>query len=205
MAQVTTGIRALLSQPWVYASFQNAVGAKKERKELALRYMQVPAGGAVLDVGCGTADLADFLPGVRYVGFDPSEQYIDRARARLGSRAELFVSGIDDIDPGALDTFDVVVAQGVLHHIDDEQAAKVFEVAKKVVKPGGRVVTIDPGLVAGQSRIARELITRDRGQNVRTEDGYRALAEGAFDKVESFVRHDLLRIPYTHVVLICPT
>jgi hypothetical protein len=35
------------------------------------------------------------------------------------------------------------------------------------------------------------------------EHGYRALAQAAFDQVESVVRRDILRVPYTHCIMNC--
>ena len=63
--------------------------------------------------------------------------------------------------------------------------------------------TNDPCLMPGQSRIARAVIQRDRGMNVRSPEGYRALAEPYFGEVRADVRHDLLRIPYSHALLTC--
>ena len=44
-------------------------------------------------------------------------------------------------------------------------------------------------------------VSRDRGEFVRRREDYVRLAEGCFARVESFVRHDLLRIPYTHLIM----
>jgi len=46
-------------------------------------------------------------------------------------------------------------------------------------------------------------VSRDRGQYVRESAEYAMLAAQVFPEVRSFVRHDLLRIPYTHVILQC--
>jgi hypothetical protein len=55
----------------------------------------------------------------------------------------------------------------------------------------------------GQSRAARFLISKDRGQNVRSGEGYRDLALSRFDRVELIRRDDMLNIPYTHAILEC--
>jgi hypothetical protein len=75
--------------------------------------------------------------------------------------------------------------------------------AAKALRPDGRVCTVDPCLEQGQSIIARAVIRRDRGQNVRTLEGYRELATPHFGRVEARTRTDLLRIPYTHALLSC--
>ncbi|RKZ63742.1 MAG: class I SAM-dependent methyltransferase, partial [Candidatus Parabeggiatoa sp. nov. 3] len=46
-------------------------------------------------------------------------------------------------------------------------------------------------------------ISKDRGQNVRTQEGYLELASQVFSNITTDIRHDLLRIPYTHFILEC--
>ncbi len=48
--------------------------------------------------------------------------------------------------------------------------------------------------------MARYLLARDRGADVRTEQAYRVLAARRF---RSDVRHDTSRVPYTIVYLVC--
>ena len=51
--------------------------------------------------------------------------------------------------------------------------------------------------------MARWLAALDRGQNVRKADELVILAQEHFSTVNVTVRHDLLRIPYTHAILEC--
>ena len=92
------------------------------------------------------------------------------------------------------------MAIGVLHHLDDDTAVEVFGLASASLAPGGRFVSIDPTIVDGQSPIARFLASQDRGQNVRTPEQTAQLLEPYFDDVSIVVRHDLLRVPYSHVI-----
>jgi hypothetical protein len=96
-----------------------------------------------------------------------------------------------------------VLAIGVLHHLDDGQAARLVQTAWNKLRSGGRFISLDGALVNDQSRIARALILRDRGQNIRTPSGYKAIAASKFTTIECTVRHDLLYVPYTHCILEC--
>ena len=98
---------------------------------------------------------------------------------------------------------DLVLAIGILHHLDDDQARALMRTAHAALKPGGRFISLDGTYVDGQSTIARALISRDRGQSIRTPEAYRALGEAEFDKVEARVRTDMLYVPYTHYVMEC--
>jgi hypothetical protein len=44
---------------------------------------------------------------------------------------------------------------------------------------------------------------RDRGQFIRDEQGYVALASQVFGSVRATIHDKLLRIPYTHIILEC--
>lgn len=65
MAQVTTGIRSILSIPQVYDLVQRIMGAHSGRKNL-VSCMRVHPGQRVLDIGCGTAEILSYLPDVKY-------------------------------------------------------------------------------------------------------------------------------------------
>jgi SAM-dependent methyltransferase len=96
---------------------------------------------------------------------------------------------------------DVVLAVGVLHHLDDGDAARLFTLAGSALAPGGRVITYDPCFAPAQGALARFLVSRDRGRHVRSPDGYEALARRAFSQVAATLLQGHLRIPYTATVL----
>jgi hypothetical protein len=70
-------------------------------------------------------------------------------------------------------------------------------------KPGATLVTVDGVWTTDQSRVAKYVLSRDRGRFVRTADAYQKLATSAFTRIQSNIRHDLLRIPYTRIILEC--
>lgn len=203
MAQITTGFRAILGHPQVYNFSQWLVGSTKLRDEMVRTYIRPHAGMRILDLGCGPGNLILHLPAVEYVGIDLSEDYIRQATRRFGKRATFHVGHAERAAWVADERFDVVLAVGLLHHLNDVDATPLMTVARAALRGGGRVLTVDPCFAAGQSGFARWLASKDRGQNVRTERGYRDLAERHFTHVKSTVRHDMYRIPYTHCVLEC--
>lgn len=202
MAQISSGIRAVLSHPAVYSTFQSLLGAHAVRSALVSRYVRPEAGMKVLDIGCGPAEILAYLPPVAYWGFDISPSYIAQAQARFGDRGHFHCKELSAGDLPQLPPFDVVLAIGLLHHLDDETALSLLELARRALKPGGRLVTLDPCLHAGQNPIARFLISRDRGQNVRTLEGYTQLASRVFVRPRVDLRHKS-GIPYTHCIMEC--
>lgn len=202
MVQITTGIRAVLSYPRVYSLFQALMGARSGWIHIVQNRVRPRPGDKILDLGCGPADLLGYLPAVQYWGYDISEAYIAQARRKYGDRGQLHCKLLTPSDLVALPRFDVVIASGLLHHLEDSEASELIDLAHTALAPGGRLVTIDPCLVPGQNSIARFLITRDRGRNVRSETGYRDLVTGIFDQVSVSIEHKAW-IPYTHCFTEC--
>lgn len=158
----------------------------------------------MLDIGCGPADVLKHLPAVNYTGLDISPEYINAAKKRFGSKGRFFCNdvGLAKIE-GEEGTFDLVITVGVIHHLNDAQAASMFALARRVLRPGGRLVTYDGCYLAGQSPVVRWLLANDRGKFVRTREEYLRLASASFSNIETYIRHDLLRIPYTHLIMRC--
>ncbi len=193
-----------LGLPVAYRLFSRLVGGEQTWQKYLSGYVQPRAGEKVLDIGCGPGDVLHFLPAVEYVGLDLSPDYIDAARKRFGERGRFLCSdvGLATLER-ELGTFNLVMATGVLHHLDDERAVKLFALAREALAPGGRLMTYDGCFVPEQSRVARWLLRRDRGKFVRRRDEYLHLAEKTFARIESHLCTDLLRIPYTHLIMRC--
>jgi SAM-dependent methyltransferase len=156
-----------------------------------------------LDLGCGPGELLEYLPAdVSYLGVDISPEYVERARQRHGSRARFELADATRFE-AERGRFDLVLAFGVLHHLDDNQARAMLAGAARALAPSGRAIAVDPALADGQKRAARMIIRRDRGHHVRDADHYARLAMPSFSRVHAVIRHDLLRIPYTHCILEC--
>ena len=202
MSQITSGIRAILSNPIVYSALQRAMGAQSVKTMLAEEAVRALPGQNVLDIGCGTADTLDYLPSVQYWGFDLSEAYIKQAKDRYGSRGHFFCQEVGTATLESLPQMDIVLAFGVLHHLDDETAQTLVSLAHRALKPGGRLVTVDPCFEIGQNKLARFLISRDRGQNVRTRIQYEQLAKTVFPNTKAVIRHQSW-IPYTRCLMEC--
>lgn len=200
---MTADPRSLLARPAVYALFRRLVGRDSSRLSYAREHLRARPGQRVLDLGCGTGDILEFLPPVRYVGFDISSDYIEHARRRFGERGEFHCRAVEEDMSVELGVFDLVIAHGVLHHLDDTEVTGLLRVARRALTPGGRLVTFDGCFTPDQSAAARLVVSLDRGEHVRDAPSYERLARGVFEDVRSFVRHDLLRIPYTHIILEC--
>ena len=97
----------------------------------------------------------------------------------------------------------MVLALGILHHLDDGEALDLFRLSSQTLKPGGRLYTLDGCYVADQSRWVRWFLDNDRGKNIRTQADYLLLAKQVFSNVSTHIREDIFWIPYTALILEC--
>jgi SAM-dependent methyltransferase len=203
MPDVSTAVRRLLAWPPAYHLVENALGSPSARRRLVAEHIRPRPAARLLDIGCGPADVLAALPqDVRYFGFDKNPAYVEAARRRGGDRAVLRCLSVETADVGGRQ-FDIVLAMGILHHLDDAAAEALLALAARSLVPAGRFIATDCTLVERQSPVARWLIERDRGEHIRLVAGYAGLAEPWFESVDVRVRGDLLRVPYTHAVLQC--
>lgn len=199
-----TGLRAALTIPRVYELTQAAL-YRRSAHEDRVRSLFPGLGSTirrVLDIGSGPAAfLAQYgrLAEFEYVALDPSPAYIAKAEERFPGRGTYLVGTTGTVDADALGLFDLVVADGVLHHVSDAEAVAIARFARRRLAPAGRFVTFDPVRVPGQHPFAALLMRMDRGARIRTADEYRALlSEGFGDGVSGDVVHGRLRPPYDH-------
>ena len=155
-----------------------------------------------MDIGCGPGELLSYLPEMEYWGFDISETYIEHAKGKFGARGSFSCKLLTAEDLKTMPQFDVVVASGVLHHMDDDVARDLVALSHAALRPGGRFVTVDPCWTDIQHPVARFLISRDRGRNVRTASGYEQLVSPFYAERRITVRHKAW-VPYTHCFMEC--
>jgi arsenite methyltransferase len=97
-------------------------------------------GERVLDVGCGTGRLGDYVAGLvaptgKVIGLDPLPLRIDIA-ARKNPSFEASVGRAEDLSRFSAESFDVVYMNSVFHWIEDKP--KALAEVRRVLKPGGR-------------------------------------------------------------------
>lgn len=115
------------------------------------RLADLPAGSAVLDMGCGRGTsvrlMLSALGGrpARVVAFDIDAAAVGQARRRLapllGESVELYVADATRL-PFADGEFDAALELGILHHIPDWRSA--LRETARVLKPGGVLYFAEP-------------------------------------------------------------
>ncbi len=112
----------------------------------------VPAGGRLLDVGCGNGNFLERCAnrGLSVAGTELPGAAAERARKRLGNR--LHVGSLMSAC-FAEKSLDLVMFWHVYEHLD--QPALYLEESCRILKPGGRLVLALPNIESGQARIFR--------------------------------------------------
>ena len=126
------------------------LGRERAFRERLLSFAELRPGESVLDVGCGTgttAILAKQKVGAlgRVEGVDASQEMISRADMKAG-RAGLdlrFRTGTAQRLPCGDAEFDVVLGTLMLHHLPRRGREEFASEARRVLKPGGRLLLVD--------------------------------------------------------------
>jgi len=197
----------MLSVPWIYEQFQNLTGAVQARRWMAEKYWRLKSGEKVIDIGCGPGVIFNSLPqGVTYFGFDISESYINKAQELYGSQATFLVSTAGELLKKPDERFnnaDLVLCNGLLHHLTDEESLEVLRFAHMVLKPGGRLVCEEPSFLIKQRWLSKFVMSLDRGNYVRQERTWKALVGQVFQSYTTDISTAQAYIPYVHIIIEC--
>lgn len=189
---------SVLELPHGFDLYQRLVGAPASKRRFVEGFVRARAGDRILDLGCGTGALFAYLPDdVEYVGVDVDPGYVEAARKRYAGRATFVVADATAYRPD--DAFDVAIAYGVLHHLEDAQAVRLLHVARSA----RRFVAAEPCLTRDAVALEAFLMRHDRGKHIRSEDEYVRIAGEVFDRVDSRLVAGTYRIPFTLAILDC--
>jgi len=117
----------------------------RENHRLIVQAVDPPVDARILDLGCGTgqlaARLAQRVPRGTVLGVDPAEDMIQIARRRRRHRNLRFKSGSSDMIPAGADAFDVVVSTISFHHWT--RPAESLREIGRVLRAEGRLLILD--------------------------------------------------------------
>jgi len=123
-------------------TYEETAGFFTRINESLLLDVLSPKGKRILDAGCGTGRLCHLLAqrdAEAVVGIDASGNMIEKART--DSRPNTRFERCSVYDLPSDESFDIVVACYLLHHLDIQKA---LEALKGVLAPGGLLVILDP-------------------------------------------------------------
>ena len=170
---------------WLWA--QHLVGGTKDKQKLALRYYS--GERRILEIGCSVGNISEAfigMPNVEFTGIDVDHIALELARKRFSghNNFRFLDSPLCDLaDAGEL--FDYVLFAGMLHHVDDVEAASLISDALKITAPGGRLVLSEPEALRPEDSLIFSLFYRlEQGRYLRSRCALRTLVDRSGATVE---------------------
>ena len=171
----------ILNHPALYQAYQSAGGFFGARIKAIADYLTLRPGMRVIDIGCGPGHILRHLPeGTIYNGFDIDEAYIAYARRSFGHLGTFHCRYFDAAAAREFAGADLVMMNGVLHHIGDEDLRSTLANIRDVLKDDGVLFTTDP-CYRERPVADREMAARQRPRRVHPRRG--RLQQGARQRV----------------------
>lgn len=191
----------ILNSAWAYQLYQWLAGANKYKRFFADKYIRYEGGQKILDIGCGPADMLEFLPrNTEYTGIDSSPDYIAKAKIRYPG-VKLICGDITNPLFYLEDcSFDTVFLIGVLHHCSDEETYKMLMYAFRKMKKGGRLLSLEPVYTGNQNKLELSIMKYDRGKFIRNITDYQKHISKVFLNCRYEVFTNTMNIPFTIII-----
>lgn len=142
--------------PRLYDAFHRVLGLGSYHRRL-VEQADVRPGGRVLEIGCGTGNLAILAkrlrPDAEVVGLDADPKSLDRAR-RKAERAGVSMQldrGLAQDLPYPDASFERVLSAFMFHHLRPEEKRRTLREVRRVLEPGGSLHLLDFGGETGHS------------------------------------------------------
>jgi SAM-dependent methyltransferase len=197
-------MKNLLEAPFLYHLYQLIGGFEGGRKKMLQEvFSQYPKLVNVYDIGCGPGHISRFFPkNISYIGFDTNEVYINYAKQNFHQFGQFLCEPFSGSVARIYGQSDLIVMNGLLHHLDDESALDVLRQAKECLSKDGVVFTLDGCYTEKQNYISKFLLDHDRGEFVRNFEEYNNIFCSVFNKADIKLRSDLSLFPYTFITML---
>lgn len=132
----------IASKPGLFLFFRKAGHFHYIAEHRVIRnyFSSLPPGSEILHIACESGYFSNFFKEYRYTGVDLSE-------VKIAYALKHFKGDFKVMDAMALEfaasTFDGILLSGVFHNIDDITSIQVLREAKRVLKPGGKVLILE--------------------------------------------------------------
>jgi cyclopropane fatty-acyl-phospholipid synthase-like methyltransferase len=160
-------MKILEMRPGSYDGRMDKVSRGRVRAVKEAVAAEIPPGSHVLELGCGTGELAAMMigRGATVDGFDLNPAMLAAAERRieaenLGDRLSVRLMGVDGMDRLPDGAYEAVVATLVLSELSDGERLFAIKNAARVLRPGGRLIVADEVVPRGRGRRTLQALLR---------------------------------------------
>ena len=202
MTQRKNQIYNFINNPLIYKIIQGVMSGTSFRNSIIKKNI-TKSNLKILDIGCGPAQIIEHLPQCDYYGYDIDQRSIQYAKKKYYQKNfHFYCKKFNKTELKKLPKFDFIIFFGILHHLSNKEVYEILKLCKKIMKKNSKLLTEDPILLENQNVIAKFLIKKDRGLNVRDKQEYINLLKKHFKKIKNKVTHQYF-IPYTWFTTVC--
>ena len=202
MSQRKNQIYNFINNPLIYKIIQGVMSGTSFRNNIIKKNI-TKNNLKILDIGCGPAQILEHIPQCDYYGYDIDRRSIQYAKKKYHQKNyHFYCKKFNKTELKKLPKFDFIIFFGILHHLSNKEVHEILKLCKKIMKKNSKLLTEDPILLENQNIIAKFLIKKDRGLNVRKKQQYIDLLKKHFKKIKNEVTHQYF-IPYTWFTTIC--
>lgn len=196
-------MKKVLNYAFFYKLFKFIVSGNYSKK-FAKEYIKAKNFDNILDIGCGTSEILNYLPKkCNYTGIDINQNYIKKAKQIHNNKGTFIVGSFEEITKLNKDQYDLILCIGLLHHLNDDEIINLLTESKKLLKMNGRLITFDGCYTKNQPWIKKKILSMDRGKFVRDTKSYCKLIDYVFPNNNYNITNNLINIPYTHIIFEC--
>ncbi len=157
----------LLDNPliWEFSRFglDFSFGLYRKRIRAMREWRLLESKPSIIDIGCGIGRYANITEG-KYLGIDLNQRYIDYAYKKHRCPNQSFRCADVMTVLSGQSTFNLALIVDFLHHLSDEQCARVLNAASHLAEQ--YVVSFEP-ITYQPNPIGRWIVEHDRGTYVR--------------------------------------
>lgn len=202
MSQRKNQIYNFINNPLIYKIIQGVMSGTSFRNGIIKKNI-TKNNLKILDIGCGPAQILEHIPKCDYYGYDIDRRSIQYAKKKYYQKNyHFYCKKFNKTELKKLPKFDFIIFFGILHHLSNKEVHEILKLCKKIMKKNSKLLTEDPILLENQNVIAKFLIKKDRGLNVRDKQEYINLLKKHFKKIKNKVTHQYF-IPYTWFTTVC--
>jgi len=129
----------------------------ERRAQMIISSCKIGPGTRVLEVGCGTGALTEYLvkTGAEVVATDLFDRFLEIAKKKIVAPNVVFqVANAEKMTDFADESFDAVCGLSILHHLNlDLTLPSIY----RILKPGGRLAFAEPNMMNPQIALQKNI------------------------------------------------